>query len=81
LYDDLNNDTIAPDTVAQLSNIVRAIQSRDANNALAMHVDMITQASGDWTHWAVSRLKKSVKRRTITDGFQPGVKQLIRLGL
>lgn len=52
LFDDLNNDSVAPGTVEKLSEIVSAINSRDANTALAIHVDMLTTAAGDTTHWA-----------------------------
>lgn len=29
-----------------------AINAHDANTALAIHVDLLTTASGDTTHWA-----------------------------
>ena len=32
-----------------------AISARDMNAALAMHVELLTNATGDITSWAVSR--------------------------
>jgi protein transport protein SEC31 len=52
------------------------VAARDANAALALHVELLTTASGDMTTWAVSDLIFAC-----ADVSQPGVKQLIRLGL
>lgn len=37
-----------------LANNSTAIAARDLNAALAMHVELLTHASGDMTSWAVS---------------------------
>jgi len=65
LFDQLNNDSIPKGIVDQLSNISRgkswltagrsqlisAISAGDSNGALTMHVDLITNATGDMTAW------------------------------
>lgn len=45
LFDDLNCETIPPAIVAQLGELVKAIAARDAQAALAMHVDMVSFCS------------------------------------
>lgn len=37
-----------------------AISARDANSALAMHVDLLTSATGEMTAWVVSRLREAI---------------------
>lgn len=67
LFDGLNNETVPPTAVGQMNNIAKgellttdpanfmiAIAAKDANAALAMHVELLTTASGDMTTWAVS---------------------------
>ncbi|KAL1407031.1 protein transport protein S31 [Vanrija albida] len=52
LFDELNNDAVGPETIAKLNQIVQAIGARDPNGALAIHVDLLTTATSDTSHWA-----------------------------
>jgi protein transport protein SEC31 len=54
LFDGLNNDTVPKHALDQMSQIAKAMSARDANAALAIHVDLLTTATGDMTAWAVS---------------------------
>lgn len=54
LYDDLNNDNIPNNSVDRLGQIAQAIESRDASSAMHMHTDLLTSATTDVAHWAVS---------------------------
>ena len=63
--------------IQKLAKAVAAIAKRDANAALAMHVDLLTNSTGNMGSWTVGRYLNLVW----ADFLQPGVKQLIRLGL
>ncbi|EIW71064.1 hypothetical protein TREMEDRAFT_28108 [Tremella mesenterica DSM 1558] len=52
LFDGLNNDTVPKEAVEQMLQISKAMMARDANGALAMHVELMTNATGDVTVWA-----------------------------
>ncbi|OCF33792.1 protein transporter SEC31 [Kwoniella heveanensis BCC8398] len=52
LFDGLNNEDVAQPTVDLMSNISKAIAARDASSALAMHVQLLTDATGDISGWA-----------------------------
>jgi len=65
LFDQLNCDTVAADTLTQLAELVKAIAARNSQVALDLHVDMLTRAtrSDDFSVWMT------------------GIKQLVRLGM
>nr|KIR47276.1 protein transporter SEC31 [Cryptococcus bacillisporus CA1280] len=52
LFDGLNNETVPKQAVDMMNDISKAIAARDLNAALAMHVELLTHASGDMTSWA-----------------------------
>lgn len=52
LFDELNNDALGPETIGKLNQIVQFIGARDPNAALAVHVDLLTTATTDTSHWA-----------------------------
>ncbi|TXT04973.1 hypothetical protein VHUM_03793 [Vanrija humicola] len=52
LFDELNNDALGPETIGKLNQIVQYIGARDPNAALAVHVDLLTTATTDTSHWA-----------------------------
>ncbi|KAK4683542.1 hypothetical protein P7C73_g6703, partial [Tremellales sp. Uapishka_1] len=52
LFDGLNNETVPQNAIEQMNQISKAIAARDANAALAMHVELLTTATGDMTAWA-----------------------------
>ncbi|WVF69534.1 hypothetical protein IAT40_004312 [Kwoniella sp. CBS 6097] len=52
LFDELNNENVAKPTVDLMNNISKAIGARDASSALAMHVQLLTDATGDISGWA-----------------------------
>jgi len=52
LFDGLNNETVPKDAVGKMNQIAKAMVAKDANAALAIHVDLLTNASGDMTTWA-----------------------------
>ncbi|OXG53532.1 protein transporter SEC31 [Cryptococcus neoformans] len=52
LFDGLNNETVPKQAVDMMNEISKAIAARDLNAALAMHVELLTTASGDMTSWA-----------------------------
>ncbi|WWC68183.1 uncharacterized protein I206_102106 [Kwoniella pini CBS 10737] len=51
LFDGLNNETVPKQAIDQLSNISKAVGARDWNSALAMHVELLTNSSGEMTTW------------------------------
>ncbi|KAI9636109.1 uncharacterized protein MKK02DRAFT_25129 [Dioszegia hungarica] len=51
-FDALNNETVPKDAVQKMGQISAAIAARDLNGALALHVDMLTGATGEMTSWA-----------------------------
>lgn len=63
LFDELNNDAVDSSTTGQLDQISKAIAAHDPNTALALHVDLATNATGEATHWAVSLYSFSTSER------------------
>ncbi|WWD00862.1 hypothetical protein V866_007800 [Kwoniella sp. B9012] len=51
LFDGLNNDSVPKPALDLLNNISKAIAAKDWNAALAMHVELLTGATGDMTTW------------------------------
>ncbi|OCF53981.1 protein transporter SEC31 [Kwoniella mangroviensis CBS 10435] len=51
LFDGLNNDSVPKPALDLLNNITKAIAAKDWNAALAMHVELLTGATGDMTTW------------------------------
>jgi protein transport protein SEC31 len=55
LFDHLNNeDLLKPNTIEDMANLARAIQQRDFNAALAIHVDIMTNRTDECGNWMVS---------------------------
>ncbi|KAJ5435307.1 Steroid receptor RNA activator-protein/coat protein complex II Sec31 [Penicillium cf. griseofulvum] len=54
LFDHLNNeDLLKPNTIEDMVNLARAIQQRDFNAALAIHVDIMTNRTDECGNWMV----------------------------
>ncbi|KAJ5549953.1 Steroid receptor RNA activator-protein/coat protein complex II Sec31 [Penicillium sp. DV-2018c] len=54
LFDHLNNeDLLKPNTVEDMVNLARAIQQRDFNTALGIHVDIMTNRTDECGNWMV----------------------------
>ncbi|KAJ5773023.1 Steroid receptor RNA activator-protein/coat protein complex II Sec31 [Penicillium paradoxum] len=54
LFDHLNNeDLLKPNTIEDMANLARAIQQRDFNSALAIHVDIMTNRTDECGNWMV----------------------------
>ncbi|KAJ5835909.1 Steroid receptor RNA activator-protein/coat protein complex II Sec31 [Penicillium robsamsonii] len=54
LFDHLNNeDLLKPNTIEDMANLARAIQQRDFNAALAIHVDIMTNRTDECGNWMV----------------------------
>ncbi|ORX35923.1 hypothetical protein BD324DRAFT_629551 [Kockovaella imperatae] len=51
LFDGLNNETVPDQAISQMTEISKAISRKDANAALAMHVDLLTNSTGDMGSW------------------------------
>ncbi|WWC59727.1 uncharacterized protein I303_102289 [Kwoniella dejecticola CBS 10117] len=51
LFDGLNNENVPKQALDLLANISKAIGARDWNAALAMHVELLTNSSGEMTTW------------------------------
>ncbi|WVW78173.1 hypothetical protein I302_100124 [Kwoniella bestiolae CBS 10118] len=51
LFDGLNNESVPKPALDLLNNISKAIAAKDWNAALAMHVELLTGATGDMTTW------------------------------
>lgn len=59
LFDHLNNeDLLKPNTIEDMANLARALQQRDYNAALAIHVDIMTNRTDECGNWMVSEHKK-----------------------
>lgn len=57
LFDHLNNeDLLKPNTVADMVELSRAIQTRDYETARAIHVDILTNRTDECGNWMVSDL-------------------------
>lgn len=55
LFDHLNNeDLIKPNTVEDLANLARAIQSKDYETARVIHLDIMTNRTEECGNWMVS---------------------------
>lgn len=55
LFDHLNNeDLLKPNTIEDMANLARALQQRDYNAALAIHVDIMTNRTDECGNWMVS---------------------------
>lgn len=59
LYDELNNDNVPEASVERLNEITQAISARDWSNAMQIHTELLTSATTDLAHWAVSDLNRS----------------------
>lgn len=56
LFDHLNNeDLIKPNTVEDLVNLARAIQSKDYETARVIHLDIMTNRTEECGNWMVSK--------------------------
>ncbi|KAF7523830.1 hypothetical protein PCG10_006358 [Penicillium crustosum] len=54
LFDHLNNeDLLKPNTIEDMANLARALQQRDYNAALAIHVDIMTNRTDECGNWMV----------------------------
>lgn len=61
LFDHLNNeDLIKPNTVEDLANLARAIQSKDYETARVLHLDIMTNRTEECGNWMVSVSFKSL---------------------
>ena len=55
LFDHLNNeDLLKADTMASMVELAQAIQSRDFEQAQAIHVDIMTNKTDECGNWMVS---------------------------
>lgn len=55
LFDHLNNeDLLKADTIASMVELARAIQSRDFEQAQAIHVEIMTNKTDECGNWMVS---------------------------
>ncbi|KAL7419086.1 protein transport protein S31 [Cryptotrichosporon argae] len=52
LFDALNNDAVPTPTVETTRRIAGALKAGDPNGALAVHVELLTTATGETTVWA-----------------------------
>ncbi|GFZ51615.1 Protein transport protein sec31 [Saitozyma sp. JCM 24511] len=52
LFDGLNNETVPKEGLDKMHAISKAMAARDANAALALHVELLTTATGEMTAWA-----------------------------
>jgi len=56
LFDHLNNeDLLKPNTVEDMANLARAIQSRDYATATSIHVEIMTNRTDECGNWMVSQ--------------------------
>ena len=56
LYEHLNNeDLLKEDTVQSMVELAQALQSRDYEQAQAIHVDIFTKKNDECGQWMVSR--------------------------
>lgn len=54
LFDHLNNeDLLKPDTIESMSDLAHAVQSRDYEQAQAIHVDILTNKTDECGNWMV----------------------------
>lgn len=86
LFDHLNNeDLLKPDTVDSMSELARALQSRNYDEAHAIHVDIMTNKTDECGNWMVSaraltKFKRPCLKYVDTDNMvQVGVKRLITM--
>ena len=81
LYDHLNNeDLLTPDTVKSMAELAEAIQSKNYDQAQAIHVDIVSNHSDQCGQWMVSRLSSFATKILQADGAQKvGVKRLIAM--
>ena len=69
LFDHLNNeDLLKADTIASMVVLAQAIQSKDFEQAQAIHVEIMTNKTDECGNWMVSRYTE-VQSKELADGI------------
>ena len=69
LFDHLNNeDLLKADTIASMVVLAQAIQSKDFEQAQAIHVEIMTNKTDECGNWMVSQYTK-VQSKELADGI------------
>ena len=80
LYDHLNNeDLLKEDTVQSMVKLADALQTRNYEQAQAIHVDIFTNKNDECGNWMVSRPIVMVESGKLTSSCKVGVKRLIAM--
>tara|TARA_R110002003_G_scaffold9_26_gene621 strand:+ start:23117 stop:23401 length:285 start_codon:yes stop_codon:yes gene_type:complete len=67
LFDHLNNeDLLKPDTIQQMNELVRSIQARQFEEAMAIFSDIMTNKNDEGSNWMVSCAFKRVTWMALT---------------
>ena len=57
LFDHLNNETLLkPNTIEDMVSLSQAIRAKDYDNAMAIHVDIMTNRTDECVNWMVSKI-------------------------
>jgi protein transport protein SEC31 len=73
LFDHLNNeDLLKPNTIEDMANLARALQQRDFNAALGIHIDIMTNRTDECGNWMVSEHVTFSWFQNITNKFVVG---------
>ena len=69
LFDHLNNeDLLKADTIASMVVLAQAIQSKDFEQAQAIHVEIMTNKTDECGNWMVSQYAE-LKSKELADGI------------
>ena len=57
LFDHLNNETLVkPNTIGEMVELARALQAKDYDRAMSIHVDLLTNRTDECANWMVRLL-------------------------